>query len=91
MRVCCNLINNTLIQNPSEFYTAIRSINQLSEGLNDIYNHILENNFVSGFIKNQQEEERVKAELIFKQNTNWEKVILKIEKNSYFLMPNLQI
>lgn len=84
MRVCCNLINNTLIQNPSEFYTAIRSINQLSEGLNDIYNHILENNFVSGFIKNQQEEERVKAELIFKQNTNWEKVILKIEKNSYF-------
>lgn len=84
MRICCNLINNTLIQSPTEFYTAIRSINQLSEGLNDIYNYILKNNFVAGFVKNQQEEERIKAELIIKANTNWEKEILKIEKNAYF-------
>lgn len=84
MRVCCNLINNTLIQSPVEFYTAIRSINQLSKGLRDIYNYILESNFVSGFIKNQQEEERIKAELILKPSIIWEKEIIKIEKNTYF-------
>ncbi|MFC4818115.1 GmrSD restriction endonuclease domain-containing protein [Flavobacterium sp. GCM10023249] len=84
MRVCCNLINNTLIQSPTEYYTAIRSVNQLSKGLNDVYNYILGNNFVSGFIKNQQEEERIKVELIQKQDFDWEKEILKIEKNLYF-------
>jgi hypothetical protein len=84
MRVCCNLINNTLIQSPTDFYTVIRSINQLSLGIYDIYNHILNTEYVSGFIKNQQEEERIKAELILKSNTNWEKEIIKIEKNTYF-------
>ncbi|TDE51435.1 DUF262 domain-containing protein [Flavobacterium sp. GT3P67] len=84
MRLCRNLINNTLIQSPSEFYTAIRSIKQLSEGLNDIYHHILSKDFVQGFIKNQQEEERLKAELILKPNTDWQNQIEKIENHPYF-------
>lgn len=84
MRLCRNLINNTLIQSPSEFYTAIRSIKQLSEGLNDIYDYILTNDFVQGYIRNQQEEERVKAELILKPNTDWKTQIETIENHPYF-------
>ena len=84
MRLCRNLINNTLIQSPSEFYTAIRSIKHLSEGLNNIYDHILTNDFVQGLIKNQQEEERVKAELILKPHTDWKTQIENIENHSYF-------
>lgn len=84
MRVCKNLINNSLIQSPVEFFTAIRSIDELSTGLNDIYNHIISNNFVSGFLKSQQEEERIKAELLLLSNLNWKEEILKIENNSYF-------
>lgn len=84
MRVCCNLINNTLIQSPDVFQKTIKSIDQLSVGLNDIYNHIFNIKSTSGFLESQFEEEKVKAELILRQNTNWEKEILKIEKNTYF-------
>jgi hypothetical protein len=84
MRVCCNLINNTLIQSPDVFQKTIKSINQLSIGLNDIYNHIFNIKSTSGFLESQFEEEKVKAELILRQNTNWEKEILEIEKNAYF-------
>ena len=84
MRICRNLINNSLIQSPIEFFNAVRAIDELSAGLNDIYNHIISNDFVTGFLKNQQEEERIKAELILLLNTDWKKEILKIENHSYF-------
>ncbi|SNR33136.1 DUF262 domain-containing protein [Flavobacterium sp. ov086] len=84
MRICKNLINNTLIQSPSEFYTAIRSINKLSDGLEDIYQHIISSSVVQGFLTTQQEEERLKAELILIPNSNWKNEILKIENHAYF-------
>jgi hypothetical protein len=83
MRVCKNLINNSLIQNPAEYFTAVRSIDKLSEGLEIIYNYIINSDFVPGFIKIQQEEERIKAELIGFPNTDWEKEIIEIENHPY--------
>jgi len=84
MRVCKNLINNSLIQNPVEYFTAIRSIDKLSEGLESIYTYIFSSDFVPAFIRTQQEEERIKAELILSSNTDWEKEIVYIENHPYF-------
>ncbi|MDI9258183.1 DUF262 domain-containing protein [Flavobacterium sedimenticola] len=83
IRVCRNLINNTLIQSPVEFYAAIRAINQLSEGLEDIHNYIITSDILSGLITAQQEEEKIKANLIL-TSEDWEKQIKTIENHHYF-------
>lgn len=83
MRICRNLINNTLIQGPGEFYAAIRAIDQLSDGLDHIHKYIIAGDIVSGLLTTQQEEEKIKANLIL-TSLDWEKQIKKIENHNYF-------
>jgi len=88
MRVLLNLINNTYIENLEDFYKAIKSIKKLSDEIKeysfDIYNFIRdENNKIDFFNREQITEERLKAELIDKDN-KWEELFITIEKHDYF-------
>ena len=85
MRVCRNLINNTLIQSTDIFAKAIRGIKELSKGIDDIYTYLQSKPVNSVFLDNQRSEEIVKAELINNsENEEWEKEIIKTEETPYF-------
>ena len=84
MRICKNLINNTLIQSVDQYLLALRAIKILSKGIEDVYNHIIDMNILSGFLEVQQNEEKIKADLILNKDEDWKKIIYKIENNSYF-------
>lgn len=84
VRVCVNLINNTLIQNPDTFCKAVRSIKKLSDNIDDLYEYLSKpESKIEGFLQKQSEEEKEKAKLIL-QNKEWKKEIYSIEKHSYF-------
>lgn len=86
IRVCKNLINNTLVQGPEEFYKAIRAIKDLTSNISDIYEYLSSSESkVSGFLQNQFEEEKIKAKLILDDKSNgWLKAITDIENETYF-------
>ena len=86
VRVSRNLINNSLIQAPDEFYKAIRSIKDLAKNIQNIYEYlIVPETKIVGFLKNQVEEEKTKAELILNDNSDkWNEVIEITENHSYF-------
>lgn len=84
IRVCVNLINNTLIQSPENFYKAVRSIKQLSENIDNIYEYLSKtDDRIDGFLLKQSEEEKLKAWLIL-NDEKWEIEILNIENHNYF-------
>lgn len=84
IRVCFNLINNTLIQSPDTFYKAIRSIKKLSENIDDLYEYLsTSENRIEGFLQKQGDEEKIKATLIL-DSKNWEIEIFSIENHYYF-------
>lgn len=86
IRVCRNLINNTLVQSPEEFYKAIRSIKELAMHIQNIYEHLsLPGTKITGFLQNQCEEEKIKAKLILDDKSNqWLEAIERIENHSFF-------
>jgi hypothetical protein len=85
MRICRNLINNTLINNPEDFYKAIRSIKRLSENIGNLYEFIGNpENKIDAFSKEQCEEEKIKVNLILTHGENWNKQICDIEDHPYF-------
>jgi len=89
MRITKNLINNTRIDEPADFYRAIRSLKKLAQNeqnIEDIYGYFRicsSSENVDFFYKRQVEEEKLKAHLILEDNT-WEPLILEIENYSYF-------
>ena len=85
MRVCTNLINNTLIQSTEEFYKAIRSIKELTNHIQNIYEYLsLPETKISGFLQTQYEEEKIKIKLILGDKSNqWRKAIKEIEQHPY--------
>ena len=84
IRVCRNLINNSLIQAPDEFYKAIRSIKDLATHIQHIYEYlVLPETKIVGFLQSQVEEEKTKAKLILNDNL-WNEVIEQTERHFYF-------
>lgn len=84
LRVTKNLINNTRIEGPKEFESALRSINQLSENIDDVYTYISSSSdSVKFFSKLQRAEESLKAKLIL-DNPDWETLFIQIENHTYF-------
>lgn len=84
LRVTKNLINNTLIQSADNYKDAIRSINELSENIEDIYNFINSSpDTIKYFAKLQRTEEKLKAKLIL-TDEDWENLFIEIEQRSYF-------
>lgn len=82
-RVTFNLINNTLIQRPEEFSKAIKSLKNLSEKMNEIYDYLSSDTCkIEFYLQIQVDEERTKAKLL--KDNAWEKEILNIEKHWYF-------
>lgn len=90
MRITKNLINNTRIDEPADFYRAIRSLKKLAQNIKDIYGYF-KNLFnvknvkddIEFFYRQQVDEEKLKAHLILYDNT-WEPLILEIENHPYF-------
>ena len=83
-RITENLINNTLIQSPTNYMDAIRSINSLSANISNIYNFVsTSSEKIKYFLRIQIDEEKLKATLIL-NDTNWENIFINIEQHSYF-------
>jgi len=89
LRITRNLIYNTYVQNPENLYSALQSINELSnEYLTDVNHELLINiiqrdNFVLKFFnRNQLNEEKTKSK--FLENPNWKTEIEKLEFHPYF-------
>ncbi|HQF90346.1 MAG TPA: DUF262 domain-containing protein [Methanofastidiosum sp.] len=83
-RIALNLINNTRIDEPMDFYRAIRSLKELSNHINDIYEYLLSGDSkVDFFLGIQTDEEKKKVKLIM-EDPNWEELIVDVETHSYF-------
>ncbi len=84
LRVTKNLINNTLIQSADNYKDAIRSIDELSKNIDNIYTYVSSSSdTIKYFSKIQREEESLKAKIIL-EDKDWEKLFMKIEQHSYF-------
>ncbi|WP_339856669.1 DUF262 domain-containing protein [Pseudohongiella acticola] len=81
-RVTTNLINNHRIDEMSGFIPSIRSIAQLSENYYSLYESLAVHGIVSGFNRDQREEEQRKAALIL-SDSSWEQVLEDYERHSY--------
>jgi len=85
LRVCKNLINNTRIEDPEDFYKAIRSMKELSGRIDGLYEYLSKpENEIGGIFHNQAEEEKVKAKLLLLQNEDWKTEIHDTEEHCYF-------
>jgi len=75
IRVCFNLINNTLVQSPDTFYKAIRSIKKLSENIDDLYEYLSKpETRIDGFLQNKVRKKNQGS--IILDSKNWEIDIL---------------
>lgn len=82
-RVTSNLIGNSSYDDPIAFMRAIRSINNIGMYSDDIYTALSKGTDVTGFSKDQIDEEKLKASLILADNS-WENLIKQAEKHAYF-------
>lgn len=84
MRVIYNLTENTApYNNEKEYSNSIQGINQLIEQSNDILNCISTLDKINGFDEIQLKEEKIKANLVLKQN-KWDELLYSVEKHGYF-------
>ncbi len=94
MRVVRNIVSRgdaektgkrpTIIRSPETFDGVINLINELSEGCDDIYNFLSTKSIKSLFAKDQLEEEKLKAQLIIKNNT-YKEVLFATEDTNFCL------
>jgi hypothetical protein len=84
MRLTRNLIYNTQIQTPGNFYDALNQLNYLKiQSKNNVYHSIFEPNFVLKFWdKNQFDEEKIKIPLLEKKG--FSEILLLLENHEYF-------
>ncbi|MEO8234328.1 MAG: DUF262 domain-containing protein [Flavobacterium sp.] len=72
-----------IIRSPEAFDRVINLIVELSEGSNDIYVFLSQGNFSSAFVRDQIEEEKIKAKLII-ENPDFKNEIFEMEDLSFF-------
>ena len=82
MRVCVNIINNTIYNSNDDFIRSIGLINKLSEYVDNIYDGLEEYTNNNQQISDQLKEETIKANMI-NNNEKWEDKFLEVEKNWY--------
>ncbi len=88
MRIIRNLVEGSrpyLFNNVTEFSNALRSVNELLQQRNTIDEYFAETekDSLSGFIRNQVAEEKLKSTLIL-QNNEWKNTIIETENHGYF-------
>jgi len=64
LRVVRNIVENTDIDHPNSFISAVDLVKELSKGCRDIYTHLAKNEISSGYAKDQVKEEIEKAKII---------------------------
>lgn len=86
LRVIKNLVDNTRIEERDIYSNAIESINALALNKNDIINHLASENVthLSGFNKEQFDEECQKARIIKKGNEQRNTILKAEQKLEYF-------
>lgn len=88
LRVTRNLINNARIDEPSDFLKAIKSLKNLVNIIENLYEKLSQDKInITFFYKEQVEEEKLKCKLILQDNENnerWEDLILDAENFPYF-------
>lgn len=84
MRLTRNLIYNTQIQTPGNFYDALHQLNYLKNyNNNPVYTRISDDGFVQNFWdQNQFLEEKIKIELL--DDNKFSPTILSVENHEYF-------
>ncbi|MBK5244641.1 MAG: DUF262 domain-containing protein [Eubacteriaceae bacterium] len=83
LRITKNLIINTQIDTVELYRKSIEAINSLSNHWRDLLSHMLKNEPVAVFSREQIEEERIKVELIL-QEKDFAEAIYKAEQHPYF-------
>jgi hypothetical protein len=84
MRVIVNLTENTTPYNSeTEFINSLRVIQKLLPVSNQIIEHLIKGENISGFNPTQVKEEQIKAHLISK-SANWVNKIFEAEEHLYF-------
>jgi len=85
MRVISNLANNTPIESGEQLRRALVSLRRLlSAGADSLLEHLAEGGEVDFFLKQQVREERLKAQLILRDD-GWRQLIEMAEIHPYFL------
>ena len=89
-RITDNIINNYNIDSVKKFQDILKLIDTMGRNIINIHEYICSSDFLQKetfglrSLEFQQNEERVKSELILKDNENrWEKAILEAEKHPY--------
>lgn len=83
MRVIQNLVQNTSIERPDDFVSALESLDDLEDHIDDLAEHLASNGRVQFFNRQQVREERIKAALILKSDT-WAALVYAAEGHGYF-------
>jgi len=83
MRFTRNIIFNTYIQNPENFYDAIKAIYGLSSYVNNIDTYITSPSSQIPFFGDAYKQEIVKANLI-SSSEDWKEHIIRYENHTYF-------
>lgn len=95
MRISRNLIYNTYIQNPQEYFSAFQQVNELCKYKNEMVYNFVNREYSNQFFNNNQYEEEIRKLELFQikvdstqveiaKNTNWKDEIIKLENHSYF-------
>jgi len=83
MRFTRNIIFNTYIQNPENFYDAINTIYDYRTEIDRIQSYLQLDEKRRSFFGDALKQEQLKAKLIF-QNEEWEEPIVQYENHIYF-------
>jgi hypothetical protein len=83
MRVMRNLIENTIYDTSAECIRDLKVISAWKPHSAVIMEHIVKDNEVSGFYRNQLQEEKIKADLILRGDS-WKNAIELAEEHPYF-------
>ena len=85
IRIIRNLTVNTIYNDAEGFARSIKAINQLLPYSSEILNYLSDYaSKVDGFAEIQILEERIKANLILK-NDDWRNAVIKLEQHGYFI------
>jgi len=83
MRVVRNIVENTIIEQPSAFISVVKLVNELSKGCKDIYAYLAANEVSSGYAKEQVKEEVEKAKIITANPLKNKQIIHKTEDTNF--------
>jgi hypothetical protein len=82
LRVVRNIIENSSIEHPNDFISAVNLVQELSSGCSDIYAYLANNKVSAGHAKEQVKEEIEKAKIIVENQDN-KQVIQKTEDTNF--------